>query len=150
MPAQSVETLAWPRIAFNVRGKLRARHWVLFDSPGLGFPDERPRPPSQVTVSVDPPAPLTTAEQEAMRILFGDLLAWPPRIPAVPRQLKQVGHRLGISPEGVARRLERARGKAMALGLGRAVPVTDPEYLYVLVRAGYLPPIDEDLDPVLR
>ena len=150
MPAQLVETLAWPRIAYHVRGKLPVRHWVLFDDPSLGFPDPPPRSPSLVTESVDRPAPLTDAERAAIRVMFGDLLAWPPRTPAVLLQLKQAGPRLGIVREGVARRLERARGKALALGLGRTVPVTDPEYLYVLVRAGYLPPTDEDLDPVLR
>jgi len=28
--------------------------------------------------------------------------------------------------------------------------LTDPEYLYVLVRAGFLEPRDEDLHPLLR
>ena len=36
-------------------------------------------------------------------------------------------------------RLREARKRAADLGLGRAVAITDPEYLFALVRGGFLP-----------
>lgn len=150
LPSRPVETASWPRIAVRVRGDRDLCHWVLLDNPALSIAGRPTRRPSQLTESADRPLPLTVAQQEAIRVLFGDLLAWPPRIPATPLQLKQVASKLQIGQEAVRRRLEEARHKAISLGLSRRVPLTDPEYLYVLVRAGYLRPSHDDLDPPLR
>jgi hypothetical protein len=49
----------------------------------------------------------------AIRTLFGDLLAWPPRIPATPMQLKQVARRL----QSTSSRSHNLRG-SVAKGLG--------------------------------
>jgi hypothetical protein len=87
---------------------------------------------------------LTVAQEMAVRTLFAELLAWPPLVPATPLQLKQVASRLGARPESIQRRLEEVRRKALGLGLARTGLLTDPEYLYVLVRAGYLAPPPED------
>ena len=150
LPSRPVETISWPRIGLRVNGDPELRHWVLLDDPALGVAGLQTCQPSQRTESVDRPPRLTAAQQEAIRALFADVLAWPPRVPATPLQLKQVASRLGIRREAVQRRLEEARRKAISLGLGRVVPLTDPEYLYVLVSAGYLQPSDDDLDPPLR
>jgi hypothetical protein len=45
-----------------------------------------------------------------------------------------------VSASAVQARLTEIRAKATALGLARQVPLSDPEYVYVLVRAGYLRP----------
>jgi hypothetical protein len=150
LPYLPVEPLAWPRIAVSVRGDRRFRHLVLLEDPTLTIFSRRPQNSSRLTESVSPPTPLTAPQQEALRLLYGQLLAWPPPKLATPLRIKQVANRLGISSGAVRRRLEEARQKAVALGLNREVPLTDPEYVYVLVRAGYLPPSDEDLDLVLR
>jgi predicted DNA-binding protein (UPF0251 family) len=150
LPYRPVEPLSWPRIAVCVKGDRLFRHLVLLDDPARAISVERPRHVDQLTESLTPPPPLTMPQQEALRLLYAELLAWPPPKQAVPLRINQVAHRLRISSEAVRRRLEEARQKAIALGLNRAVPLTDPEYLYVLVRAGYLPPSHEDLDRVLR
>jgi hypothetical protein len=54
--------------------------------------------------------------------------------------LKQAARELGIQATTLKARLESARDKAVALGLGHQVGVTDPRYLHVLVAHGYLPP----------
>jgi hypothetical protein len=72
--------------------------------------------------------------------VFAELLAWPPRQGAEPLLLKQAASRIGISVSGVQDRLKAARARALRLGLHREVALTDPSYLYVLVRGGYLDP----------
>jgi hypothetical protein len=140
--------LDWPLIAVRVVGSDHARqHWVLLEShvrPDAD-PPLLPRPGAATTRS-DPPKPLTSAELEALWTVFGDVLSWPPRLPAVPLQLKQAARRLGITESGVQLRLEGAQRKALALGLPRPVRLTEPDYLHVLVGAGYLTP--PQLSPV--
>lgn len=134
--------LDWPLIAVRVVGSDHARqHWALLESqvaPGAD-PPVLPRA-GAATARSDPPKPLTPAELEALWTVFGDVLSWPPRLPAVPLQLKQAARRLGITESGVQLRLEGAQRKALALGLPRPVRLTEPDYLHVLVGAGYLTP----------
>jgi hypothetical protein len=146
------ELLSWPRITVCVKGDRRFRHLVLLDDPTLAIGLERPQHSgsSRITESLTRPPTLTVPQQEALRLLYAELLAWPPPKQAVALRINQVARRLRIGSEAVRRRLEEARQKAIALGLSREVPLTDPEYLYVLVRAGYLPPSHEDLGSVLR
>jgi hypothetical protein len=149
LPSRPVETVSWPRVALRVKGDRALCHLVLLDDSALSIAGRPSSQPSQLTETVDRPPPLTVAQQEAVRVLFGDLLAWPPRNSAKPLQLKQVANKLKIGEEAVRRRLEGARRKAVSLGLSRMVPLTDPEYLYVLVRAGYLQPSYDDLESPL-
>ncbi len=141
--------LAWPRLALRVVGSPDRQHWVLLDDAALRLRRPDPLPGTNMTETADQPRPLTAAQDLAVRTLFAELLAWPPLIPATPLQLKQVATRLGVRSETVQRRLEEVRKKASAVGLARSGQLTDPEYLYILVRAGYVQPSDEDLHPLL-
>jgi hypothetical protein len=143
-------TQAWPRVGLRVLGRSDLQHWVLLDDPTLAVTRPAPRPGTELTESADQPRPLTFPQEQAIRLLFGELLAWPPIVPATPLQIKQVARQLGGSKESIQRRLEEVRKKATLVGLARQGMLTDPEYLYVLVRAGYLQPSDDDLDDVLR
>lgn len=148
--AQPESLLPWPRVALRVVGRPDLRHWVLLEDAALAEPPARVAPGTDLTESAGRPRPLTAAQEHTVRTLFAELLAWPPVIPATPRQLKQVASRLGATKESIQRRLEEVRKKAVAVGLARNALLTDPEYLYVLVRAGYLTPREEDLHPLLR
>ncbi|MFI5843786.1 hypothetical protein ACIA8K_29200 [Catenuloplanes sp. NPDC051500] len=150
MAHQPQVALRWPRITVTVRGDQALRHLVLLDNPAFSIAAPRPQLTSRLTETLAPPQPLTAAQQQALRLLYAELLAWPPLRQAVPLRIKQVARQLGIGPEAVRRRLEEARQKAYALGLGRDLPLSDPEYLHVLVRAGYLMPTDDEIDPILR
>jgi hypothetical protein len=141
--ASSLELLPAARVALRVLGSPNRAHWVLLeddDRLGAEGPDSLRR-----TIATElevPVRPLTKAQVEVLGCLFGGLLAWPPWLEAEPLQLKQVARRVGISVSAVQARLSEVRAKASALGLVRQVPLSDPEYLYVLVRAGYLRPAD--------
>jgi hypothetical protein len=147
--AETETTLAWPRVALRVVGSPHLQHWVLLDDPELRVRRPEPSAGTHLTETGDQPRPLTVAQEQAVRTLFGELLAWPPRVPATPMQLKQVASRLNVRPEAIQRRLEDVRRKASSVGLARVGLLTDPEYLYILVRAGYVQPTDDELDPVL-
>lgn len=147
--AERDSAIAWPRVALRVLGSSELQHWVLLDDPSLRIRPAVPEATTHLTETADPPRPLTVPQEEAVRTLFRELLAWPPSLSARPLQLKQVATRLGVGAEAIQRRLEEVRKKAVALGLSRATPLTDPEYLYVLVGAGYLQPADRDLHPLL-
>lgn len=145
--ARPGEVLADARVALRVLGAADARHWVLLEDdtrlepalPGAGA--------ASLWTEVDTPArALTPPQTEVLAVLFADLLAWPPVVGGEPRQLKQVARTVGVSLSGVQARLTEVRAKAARLGLAREVPLTDPEYVYVLVRAGYLSPA-RDLAP---
>jgi hypothetical protein len=86
------------------------------------------------------PGQLPPAEREALAVVFGPLLAWPPRHPATPLLLKQAAPRIGISVSGLQERLNAARRRAERLGLTPEPSLLHPSYLYALVRGGYLPP----------
>ena len=148
--AEREAVLAWPRLALRVVGSPALQHWVLLEDADLR-PERAPVPAgTELTESADQPRPLTPAQEQAIRTLFAELLAWPPVVPATPLQIKQVAHRLGVRPESIQRRLEEVRKKANAVGLARTGLLGDPEYLYVLVRAGFLEPGPDDLHELLR
>jgi hypothetical protein len=150
VPAGPAELLRWPRVALRVVGGPDAQHWVLLDDPGLSTRASSSAPGRQLTIATGRPRPLTHPQEQTIRALFGPLLAWPPLVPAAPLQLKQVARQLGVTIESIRRRLEEVRKKATAVGLARVGGLTDPEYLYIIVRAGLLGPVDEDLHPLLR
>jgi hypothetical protein len=148
--AEREAELVWPRLALRVLGNPELQHWVLLEDADLR-PERAPLPPgTELTESADQPRPLTVSQEQAIRTLFAELLAWPPVVPATPLQIKQVAYRLGVRPESIQRRLEEVRKKANAVGLARTGLLSDPEYLYVLVRAGYLEPGPDDLHELLR
>lgn len=142
--AQPVELLSSARVALRVLGTRQRLHWVLLeDDSRLGR--DCAAPPGTVGTDLEVPVrPLTQPQREVLGLLFANLLAWPPVVGAEPLQLKQVARRLGLSVSAVQARLHDVRLKAEHLGLGRQVPLHDPEYLYVLARAGYVRP-DEQL-----
>jgi hypothetical protein len=137
----------WPLVAVRMLPSSGfCQHWVLleFDGPSL-LPDvdnTRLFPEiddcATVITAVTRPGRLTNAEREALHMVFKGQLQWPPTEHACPMLLKQAAARLHISVSGLQDRLKSALARAIALGHDRTVPLTDPSYLYVLVRAGYL------------
>ena len=125
-----------------VRGeRTDVEHWLLLESRG----DATGRPAVSLssgteTTSPKPPSQLTMAESEALWHTFDDFLAWPPRRARQARPLKSVARRLGLSVSGVQARLAAAQERALDLGLSTAGRLTDPEYLFRLVSAGYISP----------
>jgi hypothetical protein len=141
-------SLSWPRIAIRIlNGASPAvadtmQHWLLFESDSIGVTTAGARAPSSPTTSTfqpKRPQPLSPGQLEALQVVFADQLQWPPVQPAEPLLLRTAARRLGITESGVQERLSKAHARALHLGLHRAVGLTDPEYLYVLVRAGYVP-----------
>jgi hypothetical protein len=138
----------WPLVAVRMLPSSGlSRHWVLleFDHPFLlgDVTDYVPSPDNDerrvpTTANACSPRGLTNAEREALRIVFEAQMRWPPSERAEPMLLKQAAARLGITISGVQDRLKSALARALALGQDRAVALTDPSYVYVLARAGYL------------
>ncbi|MEJ3652018.1 hypothetical protein WEH80_03270 [Actinomycetes bacterium KLBMP 9759] len=138
--------LVWPRIAFRVLtgadGSDPRRHWVLLESDMIAPTAAGARVADGSGTSTYQPArprPMSDGQLAALRAVFADHLRWPPASPAEALTLAAAGRRLGITESGVQDRLDRAIKRAMRLGLPRAFGSTNPEYLYVLVRAGYVP-----------
>lgn len=127
---QRDETTAAPRIALRVVGSIVREHWVLLED------DTRLTGPSRAG-SADEPTP---AELEALRLLFPDLLEWPPVLAEWPPGIEQVAGYLRITTETLLRHLEQIRARAVALGLPPEVTVADPEYVHLLVQSGWLHP----------
>jgi hypothetical protein len=132
--------IRWPLVAIRVLGhEPTAHHWVLLECDAYLGEEGGPGGRRGTTLQATPPKPLTPAEAQAIAVVFGSALAWPPpAVPADPLQLKQAARILGISSSAVKLRLEGARAKAEALGLTRQVRVTDPDYVHVLTAAGYV------------
>lgn len=125
------ETSAVPRLALRVVGSIVREHWVLLEddtrlasAPGAGSGPDEPTP----------------TEIEALRLLFPDLLEWPPVLNEWPPGIEQVAEALRTTPETLVRRLEEIRARALPLGLAPEVTVADPEYVHLLVQSGWLRP----------
>jgi hypothetical protein len=114
-------------------------HWVLLESDGAQSPRASALD-AMVTRANEPPAPLTTAQRDAVLATFAEHLAWPPRAAPQAATLDAVARRLGVSSAAVIQRLEGARKKAYQLGMAQQYGVTEPEYVHVLVSNGYLDP----------
>lgn len=141
--ARPTELLPDSRVALRILGTSDREHWVLLESDDMvGFTTSGALTIGQSASTIRATAvrPLTSAQLEAVTAVFADLLSWPPRASAAPNQLKQVARVLGVSVSAVQERLKAVVAKAATLGLSREVEMTDPEYLYVLVRAGYVNP----------
>ncbi|MCL9793479.1 helix-turn-helix domain-containing protein [Frankia sp. AgKG'84/4] len=148
-----LQRVSWPRAAIRflsenqVGGKVDAsgpaHHWLLLEAEipaTYPAPTRGGRRTTGRTITAKPPPPLSRPQEEALRLVFHELLRWPPRVPAQPMQLDAAARRLGISENAIRERLLHAHGRALRLGLPRRVGLTNPEYLYVLVQAGYLVP----------
>jgi len=134
--------LSWPRIGVRVIGSDRTiEHWVLFESDRYviagSVPASRPPGPTR-----QPPIPrtLTATQAAAVRTVFREFLAWPPISGPLPMPLAAAGNRLGVSATAVSERLVRVQERAHALGLHHQTGVSDPSYVYLLVRHGYIDP----------
>jgi len=132
----------WPLVAVRMLPDSASQHWALLQADDLPITPAgavAPRSHTQ-TDHVERPGQLPPGEREALQTVFEPQLSWPPVHPAEPRLLKQAASKLGISISGVQDRLKSAHARALRLGQNRNVALTDPSYLYVLVRAGYLSP----------
>lgn len=144
------QQLVWPRVALRILNGDRSAtgpdsrlHWILFEA------DQIPVTPDGAHVTANttsrtftpkPPPPLTPEQLSALEVVFAEHLQWPPPVLAKAAKLSTAARRLGISESGVQERLSKARAKAVALGLHHAGGLVDPEYLYALVRAGFVAP----------
>jgi hypothetical protein len=142
-------SVRWPRIGIRVLPDAAdGQHWVLLESDQ--FPPGGNTPPTGKSVRTDledRPGKLTLAERSALHVVFEQHLSWPPHRHPEPLLLKQASTRLGLSVSGVQDRLKAARARAGKLGYLGGGGSTDPGYLYVLVRAGYLNPPRHVTDP---
>lgn len=159
------ELLSWPRIGIRVLNGVQPAqpgivprlgwepadpansmvHWLLFESDAQGVTTRGARAgQSNVTSTFTPrrPEPLTARQVQALSLVFVDYLAWPPVAAPEPRALDRVArHRdMDITANGVQNLLDKVIARARQHGLHGRVGRTDPSYLYVLVRAGYLAP----------
>ncbi len=133
----------WPLLAVRLLPDSdTSQHWVLIEADDLPVTPAGPVVTASLTQTdkVDRPGQLPDAELEGLDTVFGPQLAWPPAHPGEPLLLKQAANRLNMSISGVQDRLKASQARAMRLGQNRNVGLTDPSYLYVLVRAGYLHP----------
>lgn len=133
----------WPLVGVRMLHDTETtQHWVLLAAADLAVTPAGPGGHTDTTTTTTEaasrPGELPPAEREAIIVTFGELLAWPPMHPARPLQLKQAASRIGISVSGVQERLNAAKRRAVRLGSSRDVGLTDPSYLYTLVRGGYL------------
>jgi len=133
------EDLRWPRIGIRLVGSRPGlHHWVLLESDAYTIDPVRAGT-STNTETPRPPLPLTDAQLAALTTVFAQHLAWPPVAGPLLLTLQAAARRLGISEAAVYQRLEAVQARAYQLGLHRQHGVTDPDYLYLLVRHGYLP-----------
>lgn len=134
--------LAWPRVGVRLIGSERSlEHWVLLESTAAAPRDRRTSSEPGPTKLPEFPRPLTPTQMAAVHAVFRDSLAWPPVSGAVPVALAAAAHRLGISPAALQERLSRVQDRAYAVGLHQLVGVSDPGYVHVLVRLGYIQPL---------
>ena len=137
----------WPRVGVLLTGSRDdLHHWVMLESDS--DPSEwRSRPVEQASPASNPPGTqvkvattgLTEAQLEAVQMVFGKYLAWPPVIASQPMLLEAAARRLRIAPTAVTDRLKQAQNRAYALGPHRQMGVMNPDFVYVLAGAGYLP-----------
>ncbi|MDN5857091.1 MAG: hypothetical protein L0H84_00575 [Pseudonocardia sp.] len=139
--ALTTQVVRWPLVALRIAGtETDQRHWVLLEGDAYAGPPDPDTDGFSTRLDRRPP-PLAPAELAALQVTFADFLVWPPSAnPPQPRQLKQAAARLGKSLSGVQDRLRSALDKALRLGLPSPTTLTQPDYLHVLVAAGYLRP----------
>jgi hypothetical protein len=130
--------LSWPWLGLRVIGsRPDVQHWVLLEA-GTGST----RGPGSTSTQTDSPdaRPLTDAQSAAVAAVFAQHLAWPPVAGAVPQTLDAAARRLGVSTAAIYQRLEAVRARAYLLGSHPQASVTEPDYIYVLARNGFIEP----------
>jgi len=146
----TIEHIIWPRVGVRVVGHPDIEHWVLLED-DEAYTKGAARYTTGFTEYATPPRPLTDKQLQTVREVFGALLAWPPRPDSQVRLIKQAATQMHVTESAVQERLNNVRDRAAALGLARQdVELTDPEYFYALVRAGYIQPHPSDLHRPLR
>lgn len=134
---------AWPRVGVRIVGGDRELdHWVLLecDDYPLPKPTDLPEPagPPGTDLARIPKA-LTDTQLQAVITVFAQYLAWPPISGPAPMALASVANRLHVTDGAIAERLKKVQERAYAFGLHHQVGVSDPDYVYLLARHGYLP-----------
>lgn len=139
------EPVVWPRVALYVRGdELAYQHWILLEDVDLPTTFTGTRTTTD-TEPGDPPRPLKATEAAAVRGVFADFLAWPPRRPARPRTRKEVAQQQGTTEAAIRNRLDGARHEAGRLGpAGNGLD--DPVYVQTLVQHDLLTFSMSDVD----
>jgi hypothetical protein len=140
-------TLTWPRIGIRILNGREAdatdmrRHWLLLEADMSAQTLAGARTPETSMTSTARPRArraLTARTEQALRLVFADHLCWPPVPSPQAALLDTVARRLDRSVSAVQLRLQEAVRLANGFGFLRSCRLTDPEYVYVLVRAGYL------------
>lgn len=137
------DTVNWPLVAVRMLPDTAvSQHWVLIEADGLPVTPAGPIASNSLTETdrVSRPGQLPDGERKAVITAFADQLSWPPIHPAIPLQLKQAASRLGKSISATQDSLGAARDRAARLGYASTGALTEPGYLYALVRAGYVEP----------
>lgn len=135
--------IRWPMVGLRLVGtETELAHWVLLENPAFSIDLQLGRQDSTNTAIARPPTPLTDPQHAAVRAIFGQHLSWPPVPGPAPATLQAAASRLGVSHAAVYQRLEAVRERAYQFGSPQQVGVSDPEYVYALVRAGHLRPPD--------
>ncbi|MDG6108599.1 hypothetical protein Daura_14475 [Dactylosporangium aurantiacum] len=135
-PITRTETVLWPRVGLFVKGAAEYEHWILLDDTEA-YTALGPHT-TGVTATTELPEPLTPEQLEAVYAVFHEILAWPPVRDARPDTVDTAARRIGRSRTALNQRLDQARRRATGLGLRREPARTDPEYVYVLARAGFI------------
>ena len=134
----------WPRIGLRLVGGNRAvEHWVLLEHsnhPTRLADREMTATTDGSTSTPERPLPLTAHQRAAVWTVFHEHLAWPPIPGASPRSLAAAAARLKISEAGVRERLRLVQQRAYTYGLHKQIGVSDPDYVYLLVRHGFFDP----------
>jgi hypothetical protein len=146
----TIESIMWPRVGLRVVGAPELEHWILLED-DEAYTRGSGRYTTGLTDYAQPVLRLTTRQMEAVRVVFEDLLAWPPAPAPRVVLIKQAARTLDRSSSAVQERLIEVRRRAYELGLFRQdVELTDPEYVYALAHAGYVEPSPRDLHRPLR
>lgn len=137
--------LASPRPGFAAPGERASTyaHWLLLESDSVAVTSggaQTGKPTATSTTGPRGTEPLTDRQREALMTVFADHLRWPPMPRPQARQLVWAARRMGMAANGLQNLLDRVIGKARQHGLHSDVRRTEPDYLYALVRAGYLAP----------
>lgn len=150
--AHARNTVHWPLVGLRLLPDSdTVRHWVLLEADDLPVTPAGPLPARTVSTRTDRaprPRSLTRSEHDALHLVFAELLSWPPRRGTGPLLLKQAARRVDRAVTTMQFHLGNAQQKALDLGLPHKGEKTDPDYLFLLVQAGYLePPTDRSHRP---
>jgi hypothetical protein len=148
-PLARRETVTWPRIGLRFPGTGDRHHWVLLEDNEI-YTEFGPPPGMGTTEIANRPQPLTDPQRSALRAVFDPVLAWPPPGHVTFPTFAKAARQLGCAESSLKERLAGTMAKAQRLGFTGSSGLNTPEYLYLLVRCGYLTPDDADVHPLIR